>query len=121
MTDPESVSLQNLARGAVVERFDAAFRSVLDNIMDPNTTHAAREITLKVKIKPDQNRDFGAVDVTCSAKLAPAAPLGTKIFIGRDKTGPVATELDPKQPGLPGVADTKSASVTKLRAVGGDQ
>ncbi len=120
MTEPENVSLQNLARGAVVERFDDALRSVLDNIMDPNTTHAAREITLKVKIKPDQNRDFGGVDVTCTTKLAPASPLGTKIFIGRDKTGPVATELDPKQPGLPGVAEPK-ASVTKLRAVGGDQ
>ena len=120
MTEAENVSLQNLARGAVVERFDDALRSVLDNIMDPNTGLTARTITLKVKIKPDQNRDFGGVSVDCDTKLAPPTPLGTKIFIGRDKTGPVATELDPKQPGLPGVAEPK-APVTKLRAVGGDQ
>lgn len=36
----DRVSLHNLARGAVVERFDDAFASALDNILDPNTTLA---------------------------------------------------------------------------------
>ena len=112
----DRVSLHNLARGAVVERFDDAFASTLDNILDPNTTLAARTITLKVKIKPDQNRDFGNVDVTCSASLAPASPVQTKIFIGRDRNVAVATEYDSKQPDLP---NTTTENVTPIRSVGG--
>jgi hypothetical protein len=115
-TQEERVSLQNLARGAVVERFDDELRKVLDNIIDPNTTLATRKITITVAIKPDKDRDFGGVDVTCKSTLAPASPLGTKIFIGRDKSGAVASEVDPRQHTLPGVADGKMPeNVSELR------
>lgn len=118
-TEENLVSLSNLARGAVVERFDDELRRCLENIQDPNTTLAVRTITLKVKIKPDQNRDFGGVGVTCSSTLAPACPVETKISIGKDKSGAIATEFDSRQPGLPGVVETKPAAVLPIRSVGG--
>jgi len=118
MLEQKDVSLDNLAGGAVVERFNDALAEVLTNILDPNTTLAKRAISLKVEIKPDENRDFGAIDITCKTTLAPSTPLKTKIYIGRDKTGPVATEYNPQQLSLPEPNAEKTA-ITQLRSVGG--
>lgn len=117
MLEQKDVSLDNLAGGAVVERFNDAMKEVLGNILDPNTTLAKRAITLKLEIKPDENRDFGRVDITCKTSLAPATPLATKVYIGRDKTGPCATEYNPQQLSLPDT--TSKATVSPLRSVGG--
>jgi hypothetical protein len=117
MHEQEDVSLSNLAGGGVVERFDDELKNILANILDPNTTLAAREITLKVKIKPDKNRDFGSIDVEVKSKLAPAMPIGTKVFIAVTPSGAVATEYNPAQQSLP--LDMKPGTVTPLRAVGG--
>lgn len=117
--EQEDVSLSNLLGGAVVERFDDEMKAVLKNILDPNTTLSAREITLKVKIKPDQDRDLGKIDIEVKSKLAPSAPLATKVWIGLDKTGPCATEYNPHQPSLPEV-NTPRPTVTVLRTAGGN-
>ena len=117
-TQEERVSLQNLARGAVVERFDDELTKVLDNIMDPNTTMVARKITVTVSIKPGKDRSVGSVDVSCKSTPAPALGLSSTIFIGRDKSGAVATEFDPKQSMLPGINEQKT-EVTPLKSVAG--
>jgi len=117
MLEQKDVSLDNLANGAVVERFNDALKEVLGNIIDPNTTHAKRAITLKVEIKPDENRNFGAIDITCKTSLAPTMPLKTKVYIGQDKTGPVATEYNPQQLALPNTSE--KGTVSTLRSVGG--
>lgn len=117
-TQEERVSLQNLSRGAVVERFDDELAKVLDNIMDPNTTLAGRKITITVSIKPDKDRSVGAVGVSCKSAMAPAMGLTSTIFIGRDKSGAVATEYDPKQSMLPGINEQK-AEVTPLKSMNG--
>jgi hypothetical protein len=60
MEDEPSVSLQNLGGGAAIELFDLELQKVLENISDENTRPAVvREITLKVKIKPGDDRDYG--------------------------------------------------------------
>lgn len=117
--EAEDVSLSNLLGGGVVERFDDELKAVLRNILDPNTTLSAREITLKVKIKPDKDRDLGQIDIEVKPKMAPAAPLATKVWIGVDKTGPCATEYNPHQPSLAGI-DTSRPAPTPLRAIGGN-
>jgi len=90
--------LINLKDGAAVELFDFELQKVLDNIMDPNTkAEAVREVTLKIKIKPDKDRSFGPVEIQPSSKLAPQAPVMTQIFFGQDRDGAVAHEYNPKQ------------------------
>jgi hypothetical protein len=63
---------------------------------------------------------FLAIDIECKSTLAPALPLGTKVFIGVTKDGPVATEHNPQQLCLP-VDEKPAATVTQLRAAGGAQ
>lgn len=115
MKDQEDVTLSNLAGGGVVERFDDELKVVLKNMQDPNTTLGVREVNLKVKIKPDQNRDIARLTVEVSSKLAPATPLETTVFVAETKDGAVATEYNPKQPVLPEI----SSNVTSIRSIGG--
>lgn len=92
------VSLSTLGNGAAVELFQAELQKVLDNIVDENTKPTAvREVTLKVKIKPSEDRDYGEVSISCVAKLAPLAPFGTNFFIGKHRGKGVAQEHNPKQ------------------------
>lgn len=94
----ERISLVNLKDGAAVELFDFELQKALDNIMDPNTrAEAVREVMLKIKIKPDKERNFGPVEIHASSKMAPIAPVMTQVFFGQDRDGAVAHEYNPKQ------------------------
>lgn len=89
----DKVSLNTLCGGGVVERFDDELRNVIKNIKDPNTSDKVREITLKVKIKVNDARDYCAVVADISSKTLPPKPITTSMFIGIDpKDGPVAYE-----------------------------
>lgn len=90
-------ALEGLAQGAAIERFNDELQRVLNNIVDPNTADGVREITLKVRIKPDDTRETAEVDVICSSKLQHARGVKTRFFIGRDRGQGVAFEHDPKQ------------------------
>lgn len=92
------VSLSTLGNGAAVQLFQVELQKVLDNIVDENTNpKAIREVTLKVKVKPDEDRDYGQVSISCTSKLAPMAPFGTNFFIGKRGRQGVAQEHNPKQ------------------------
>lgn len=68
-------SLIDMAMGAMKERVDYEMTRCVQNIADPNTKATAkREITLKITLEPDENRQH--VEVSCSAnsKLAPLNP-----------------------------------------------
>ena len=83
-----TLSLANLYDGAVIEAVDHALQEVFDNILDPNTeTTKTREGVLKIKVKPNQERNLGTVTFQATAKLAPAQPLETAILIDRDRNG----------------------------------
>ncbi|MHC1744867.1 MAG: hypothetical protein AB9873_17820 [Syntrophobacteraceae bacterium] len=98
------VSLENLGGGksdrmsAAVELFNVEFQRVLDNCLDPNTKATEkREVTLKVKIKPDEDRESCLVEIHATSKLAAIRPYPTNIFLGKDGDRAVAVEHDPKQ------------------------
>ena len=97
MEQDELVSLCSLAMGAAVERFDDELEKVVQNILDPNTDSGAREISLKVKIIPNEARDFCAVRVLCSSRMASPKSFETHIYIGRDTHGVKITEYHPDQ------------------------
>jgi hypothetical protein len=101
MKEEEMVSLANLGRGAAIEQFDEEFMRVIENILDPNTAAVAeREITVKVKLKPNEKRDFCTVGVSCTSKTQPAKAFATQLFIGRTARGVMATEYNPQQPSM---------------------
>lgn len=95
----DSVTLENLGLGASVEKFEDALRKVLDNILDPNTlATVAREVILRVKIKPSEERTDATVLIDCQAKLASLKAFPTRIFIGKSINGqPEAHEVNANQ------------------------
>jgi len=93
----EIVSLENLGRGAAVEKFDDCLQQVLENILDPNTGASARAVTLKVTIKPNENRTLCSVSIACDPKLVFPKPFVTEMFVGSDGGKVIATEHNPKQ------------------------
>jgi hypothetical protein len=99
LTLGESLSFENLGGGAAIEKFEDALKKVLHNILDPNTrAQTAREVILRVKIKPSEERTDADVIIDCQAKLASDKAFPTRIFIGRDVTGkPEAHEINANQ------------------------
>lgn len=95
------VTLANLADGAALELFQSEVGKVLANILDPNTDpKQERSITLKVAIKPDEDRVLGGVKISVSSKLAGLKGVKTNFYFGRHGGQLVATEYNPKQAGL---------------------
>lgn len=111
----ERVSLENLGSGAAVELFNLELQRVLDNIIDENTKcGVVREVTLKVRIKPDEDREWGTVEIAASSKLAPVHPYPTQIIIGKERGKGVATEHDPKQMKMFGKEDAKPGKIVEM-------
>lgn len=101
MSDAVVVSLQNMARGAVLERFDRELSKVIRNILDPNTdAKAVRKIKLEVVFKPSEDRENADVFVKTSSSEAPPKAIASRIYIGRHNGQPVAVEFDPGQTDL---------------------
>ncbi|MFH1012108.1 MAG: hypothetical protein V1784_12860 [bacterium] len=99
LTLGEALSFQNLGGGAAEEKFEEGLKKVLANILDPNTRpQTAREIILRVKIKPSEERTDADVIIDCQTKLAADKVFPTKIFIGKDIKGqPEAHEVNANQ------------------------
>lgn len=91
----EMLKISNLANGAVVERADWELKKILKNIADPNTDPLkARELTIKLKIKPDETREISDVEISCSSKIVAGKPIKTRMFMSEDGDGGfVAQEL----------------------------
>lgn len=95
----EPLSFENMGCGAAEEKFEDALKKVLANILDPNTRpQTAREVILRVKIKPSEERTDADVTIDCQTKLASDKAFPTKIFIGRSVNGqPEAHEINANQ------------------------
>jgi hypothetical protein len=94
--------MENIGGGAAREQFDDALCEVLANIQDPNTkAEAVREVTLKVKFKPNEDRTESIIEINVAPKLAPAKPYPSRIFIGKSIGGqPEAHEVNANQSNL---------------------
>lgn len=107
----DSISLANLGKGAAIELFDFELQNVLNNIVDENTKpDAVREVTLKCKIKPDSDREWGAVEITATSKLAAVNSYPTQIIIGKERGQGRATEHNPKQISMRQQLETRESS-----------
>ncbi len=101
MAQERSVSLSNIADGAIDEQFHIEFQKVLRNIADPNTSEEkVRTITITLNFKPSQERDFATLDTSVTSKLAPARSIPSTILIDAVGSSVSATELVRKQESL---------------------
>lgn len=105
-------SLDDLAGGALLELFHAEWEKVLENIADPNTSaEAQRSLSIKLTIKPGEDRDTGRIAINVGSKLAPAAGTKTQVYFVREKGRLVALEHNPKQLQLELDEDSKPRSI----------
>lgn len=69
----EPINLSNIAEGAVEDLFGRELAKLVQNIDDVSTSAtAAREITVKIKFKPSEDRASFEVEGQVTSKLAPA-------------------------------------------------
>lgn len=88
METEEKITLITICGGAAQERFDYELQRVLDNINDPNyEATAIREVSIVVKIKPDDGRETIRSEMTVKSKFAPLAPVSSFAVLGKDVHG----------------------------------
>lgn len=85
--DTEKLSLATIKEGALVEQFNLALNRVVDNLADINTTTKSREITLVVKITPNDDRTFLEIVGGVKTKLAGQATIFTTADLQFDGNG----------------------------------
>lgn len=111
-------SIIQMARGAIMERVDYEMKSVIDNILDPNTKATAkRTLSLTIELTPDDYRQTVAVNCTVKSKLVPTNPVATSLYIsGEDANGVTAVEMVPNIPGQANLfgSEEEAAPVLKL-------
>lgn len=97
--EPISINIGNICDGAMVEAFELKLAEVLRNIMDPSTeAKAKREITLRVKFHPKDDRVQINCEFTCETKTAGLMPSTSRMFVGKDSAGGLyALSEDPRQ------------------------
>ena len=97
----ESLSILDMVQGGVREIINENVADILLNIQDPNTDLKARELNIKVKLVPaDERRKRIAVQYQTTPKLRPINPIATSIYCGFDENGQLmAKELMEDIPG----------------------
>lgn len=107
------LNVTTLSQGGAIERFQEELNRVITNITDPNTpAKKPRTVTLKMTIKPNEQRNMAEVVVATSSTICPASPIETSIYIGANpRTGEIgASEMssgeNPLQTTLPGAEVT---------------
>jgi hypothetical protein len=79
---------KKMAAGAVEESVNLSISKVLDNIADKNTKATAlREITLKIKLKPGEDREDVTVVYEVSEKLAGRRSVESELTLDKDVKG----------------------------------
>ena len=96
---PITINIGNVCDGAAVDAFEKKLAEVLRNICDLGTpATAVRTITLKVRLKPREDRVQINTEFTCEAKLASFEPKTSRIFVAADKEGNLyGLSEDPRQ------------------------
>lgn len=80
-----NVQLEELANGALAEKFQQVLAKVVDNLRDVNTSYKTkRRITIQLDFIQDESREDVRCDVAVGCKLAQPRPMSTRLAIGRD-------------------------------------
>jgi hypothetical protein len=95
----EPLNLGSIARGAALELFTLELARVAANINDRSTSPTAtREIVLRFKFKPDDERRSIEVTTSASSRIAPVDNHQSRVYLGRDEAGNAYVfDTDPRQ------------------------
>lgn len=97
-TEEQPITLLTMAGGAVEELFERELERVTIDILDLNTEATAmRTISVQIKIKPDENRNFGVVGVTVDSKIGATKAIGAMFSFGKRGGRAIAVEHNPAQ------------------------
>ena len=116
----KDVGIEKIALGAISERLNDGFTEVLENIADPDTEATeAREINLKITLKPEKDRATTRYKIAVKTKLAgPKASEGL-LFVSKRQGKYLAFEQNPDQmqmfntpPEVPDPAQTSPGTET---------
>lgn len=81
----KTFDLQEVAGGALQEKISRELQKVLNNMMDPNTPWKnKRQITIKMTLEQNEDRDDCKVDIQVETKLAPVKSIETRFNLGRN-------------------------------------
>lgn len=85
------INLEELAGGALAEKFNEAFAQVAENIQNPNTDAATkRQITITIKFAPNKNRQIVGTQIAVTTKLAQTEAIDTQMVMGTNmRTGEI--------------------------------
>lgn len=87
----QPLALETMLGGAALEAFDHELSNVFRNIVDPNTAaKAMRQVTLTVKLKPNEKRNSLDISFQVVPKLAPVEALTTEALIEVARDGTIA-------------------------------
>lgn len=115
MTPESQKSILQMARGAILERTDYEMYRILENILDANTSATAkRELTLKLTLKPDDDRQTITVSCTASSKLAPTNPVVTSLYVADEDN---VVEMVPQIPGQFGINGGEQEEPSTLKVI----
>jgi len=103
------LKIENIREGAVVEELNRLITEAVFSIFDPNTdAKAKRVISMKMSMKPNEQRTMAIIDVTCDIKLPGRQPFVTAVSVGQDL---VTGEVDAVEPKQGKIFDSKGAGV----------
>ncbi|MFV0470321.1 MAG: hypothetical protein ACK5MK_15535 [Dysgonomonas sp.] len=98
------MNLNEIGNGGLQELFAHELDKVLKNIKDPNTdAKAKRTVTIKLEIKPDEQRMVGQVGINVSHTSAPIKGLATNILMEKTGAGVKFEEIGNQIPGQMGL------------------
>ena len=119
----ETKSILSMARGAIEERADYEMAKIIDNILDPNTSPSKkRELTIKIEITPDSDRQNLYLKCTAKSKLEPTNPVSSSLYISNGESGARRiVEYTPQIPGQIDLSGEVQEAPAVLRLVGGEK
>jgi hypothetical protein len=99
MPQLEPLNLGSIARGALLELFEATATRVAHNIADTSTdAEAPRKITIELTFKPESDRRALKLTTTATCKLASISKHVSRVYLGKDDAGKTYLfDQDPRQ------------------------
>lgn len=96
---PITINIGNLGNGSVIDKFDQELARCIANIYDLDTpAMAPRVITLKIKLRPSEDRVKIAVEVSGESSLASVRASDSQFYVAKDAEGNLhGIVMDPRQ------------------------
>ena len=114
MNDLKDINLQTLARGALAELFSSEFEKVVENILDPNTSHKnPRKIKIELVFRPEEDRKSADITMTVVAVVTPVKSVKSRMYVGKQGNRIMAAEYNPQQ--LTFFDEAKEANVVPIK------